>query len=387
MANKFLGLDSINVLTSYIDQAVSKKTENSLVLTVQAYRYIPFNETVETPTGGGFDFNFGAVVWPDGGWSSLADVVSDIDDLNDALSKGSIYMSSAVVTGGDDVIWSRPMRISGQNGVSIKFAYSYDINADETTRTNRPSGVNTNNRIEYVWMKEADGDWEGPTIWSMYSKDSSDVYYRYRVTADSTVPTAPSSDIDSNWTNSISSSLTAENPFMWMSCKRVPAGDESANVLWSEPILFGHYGMDGANGQDGADGNAPNYNITLYKYSESYLRPSQPTLGSYDNETGKFEFVGLESFRENNPDWLTVPTLGPIVPDIDVENTIGVDDIENLNTNLIDGKTLKLMSDIVTPTPIIISEGNVTIDLNGHNITAGTLMESNREVLEGNTDS
>lgn len=295
MANKFLGLDSINVLTSYIDQAVSKKSENALVLTIQAYKYAPNGETPEIPTGGGFDFNFGAIQWPTG-WQSLKGVLDGISDLESALYEGSIYVSSAVVTGKNSVSWSRPMRISGQNGVSVKFKYAYDVNA--TSWTDTPSGVNSDNRVEYVWTKEGEGEWTGPTIWAMYSEDASNVLWRYCVTNTLTTPSKPTVG-DSNWsTNLINRNLSKEYPYMWMSSQIVPAGQDAHDGGWSEPILFGHWGMDG---------NVPDYNVTLYAIGGD-LDIEGTTPGMVKPEQPKAEGeITYNDFRTANPTWKDLP--------------------------------------------------------------------------------
>lgn len=305
MANKFLGLDSINVLTSYIDQAVTKKTENSLVLTIQAYKYFTFDETPATPIGGGFDFNNGAIVWPEDGWKSLKDILNDIEDLESALADGSIYVSSAVITGKESIYWSRPMRISGQNGVSIKFAYSYNATADVKDRTKVPSGVNATNRVEYVWTKEAEEDWVGPTIWAMYSEDADNVLWRYCVTKELKTPNKPSVG-DSTWSkNLIDRNLSKEYPYMWMCSQIVPAGQEEKDGGWSEPILFGHWGMDG---------NVPDYNVTLYAIGTNLdiegtqpgmVKPKAPVLS--DDPEAVVEKVLYEDFRELNTDWKDLP--------------------------------------------------------------------------------
>ena len=39
MANKFLGLDSINVLKQYIDESIVNINNRSRILTIQAYSY------------------------------------------------------------------------------------------------------------------------------------------------------------------------------------------------------------------------------------------------------------------------------------------------------------------------------------------------------------
>ena len=388
MANKFLGLDSINVLTSYIDQAVAKKTENSLMVTIQAYKYFKFGEDIDTPNGGGFNFNLSQIEMPGDCWSSLASVIKSFTDngitIEEALSEGAIYVSSAVITGKTEVVWSTPMRISGQNGVSVKFAYAYDPDTEESERSPYPNGVDSNNREEWVWTKEAEGEWQGPVRWAKYSVDATNVVWRYCLSTDieegcPVNPTPWSLDLPLQ-------AITAEYPYMWMSYKIIPAreidkieDEPNTPTGWTSPVLFGHYG------KDGKDGHAPNYNITLYKYAEGYTRPNQPTLGNINEETNEYEFAKLEDFRANNPDWLDVPTTE--TPMTYSTRVVSVDNIVDLNANLIDGNTIKLTNDIETPTPIILTEGNVTIDLNGHNITAGVFMESNGEVLEGNTDS
>lgn len=298
MANKFLGLDSINVLTSYIDQAVSKKTENSLVLTIQAYKYYAFTETPETPIGGGFDFNNGAIIWPATDWKSLKEVLNDIEDLEEALADGSIYVSSAVITGKDSVYWSRPMRISGQNGVSVKFAYSYNPNSEAKDRTERPRGVNVDNRVEYVWTKQAEEDWVGPTIWAMYSEDADNVLWRYCVTKDKVTPNKPSIG-DPNWSkNLVDRDLSKEYPYMWMCSQIVPAGQSEKDGGWSEPILFGHWGMDG---------NVPDYNVTLYAIGGDLdIEGSTPGMVKPEQPKAEGE-ITYDDFRTANPTWKELP--------------------------------------------------------------------------------
>jgi hypothetical protein len=296
MANKFLGLDSINVLTSYIDQAVTKKTENSLVLTIQAYKYFANTDTIVEPQGGAFDFNFGEIHWPEG-WNSLKEVLNNIENLSEALMDGGIYVSSAVIIG-NSISWSRPMKISGQNGISVRFAYSYNPNATVEERTNKPSGVNVNNRVEYVWTKEAESDWSGPTIWSMYSQDADNVLWRYCVTNTLTTPEKPSVG-NPNWSsNLVDRNLSREYPYMWMSSQIVPAGQDAHDGGWSEPILFGHWGMDG---------NVPDFNVTLYRIGENLdgegntpglVKPAAPTMT---------ENMALADFKTANANWKDLP--------------------------------------------------------------------------------
>lgn len=444
MSNKFLGINSINVLKDYIDKQISLNDEKTSIVTIHAYKYAKDGDIPATPKSGSFDQNGSNMIYPEG-WSSLQSVVDELggkevisDEINyekleKALQEGSIWLSVGVAIGSNVLAsdtWSTPIKISGQNGVSVKFAYSYDKNATEDQWTEIPSGVNQENRIEYVWTKYADESWSGPTIWSMYSVDASMIIWKYCLSKDieNDSPVNPTP-----WYKDIPlTSISPEYPYMWMSYKVIPSPtkediegekeylNDDTTYGWSQPVLFGHYGKDAPvigtkldeedgvnywtttlydktdwlldeNGEKlrvtGRDGNAPNYTTTLYKYSEGYLKPSQPSLGHYNEETGKYEYVDLKSFRENNPDWLDVPTLDVPEPIIDVKDIVEVSNFETLTNNLIDGKIIKLSSDIEIPTPIILTKGNVTIDLNGHNITAGVFMESNGEVLEGDSDS
>jgi hypothetical protein len=300
MSNKFLGLDTINVLKKYIDEQILLNETNSRIVNLHAYKYVlNIDGKPETPQKGSYDPEGGEIIYPIG-WSSLKTVLSAFVDeaaIENALSEGSIWMSVGVSKGNSTFEdWSNPIKINGQNGVSVRFAYSYDDNATEEERTPYPTGVNTNNRIEYVWSKYGDDNWVGPTIWAMYNDDSSDVLYRYCVTETIDMPNAPASDIDPNWTNSAAASVTDEKPFMWMTSKRVPAGTNSSDALWSEPILFGHYGMDG---RDGLDGNIPKYSITLYAMTSSIEEVPEFVCEEGDN---------ISEVIEANTNWSDLPT-------------------------------------------------------------------------------
>lgn len=298
MSNKFLGLDSINVLVDYIDKEIAIRDNASKLVTIVAYKYVAdTDEFPEIPTDGGFDFNGGNIVYPSG-WTSLKALLDSIGDnsaIEAALAVGSIYMSTGVELA-NEINWSYPVKISGQNGVSARFAYSYDLNAAEADRTNVPSGVDADHRIEYVWTKYGENDWCGPTIWAMYTQDAAEVLYRYCVTATAEKPNAPVDDNDSNWMTSSATSLSEGKPYMWLSSKRVPAGVVSSTCTWSEPILYGRYATDG---KDGLDGNIPDYSITLYSSSLSF-----EDVPTFICEVGD----RLEDVLTNNTDWYDVPT-------------------------------------------------------------------------------
>jgi hypothetical protein len=290
--SKFLGLDAINVLKDYIDEQIILNRNNTRFITVYAYKYAEDGVVVDKPVDGSINTENAVIVYPIG-WNSLQTVLDNIGDLaaiENALSNGSIWMSVGIIEGLNTANWSTPVKISGQNGVSLRFAYSYDVNALPENRTPQPSGVNSENRIEYVWTQYDENLWSEPTIWAMYSEDASDVIWRYCVTDSDSVPAAPISDVDSNWSNSISTSITSDKPYMWMTHKRIPAGQTSNNCSWSEPILFGHYGMDGHN----AD-----YNVTLYKLGEGFDVPEYPVL---------VESNSYDEFITANPTWVSTPS-------------------------------------------------------------------------------
>ena len=282
--NKFLGINSINVLKQYIDEQILLNENSTRLVTLQVYKYIPNGDIIDMPSGGSFDPAGAGIIWPANDWKSLQSVVNTLGidpetgDFNyslvsDKLRIGSIYMSAGVADGGINFgnNWSNPIKISGENGVTVEFAYAYSQNTPETQRTKYPRGVDSYNTKEYVWMNYNNEGWIGPSLWACFAKNGTDMMYRYRTTAtieEMNGNRGPSHDADPNWTTNISQSLSNEFPYMWMSWKRVSATEEPDVTFnesaWSEPILFGHFAKDGVNGQDGLDGNIPSYSRTLY---------------------------------------------------------------------------------------------------------------------------
>ena len=263
MANKFLGLDSINVLKQYIDEQLAAANINTRVITVQAYIYKKDGETPIAPIGGGFDPEAVVVIYPEG-WHSLKNVLDGFEDMDAALSEGSIWMTVGVVEGTQSIEWSTPMKVSGQNGVSVRFAYSYDKNALEADRYVNPKGVTSDNRVEYVWTKAGDEDWKGPAIWAMYAKDARDLLWRWKVTHEDEIdendkpiqPERPQAGVTGWMSNIATLTLSQEYPYLWMSYQIVPSGSEPTDANWTEPILFSHWGKDGA---------VPDYIMNIYK--------------------------------------------------------------------------------------------------------------------------
>lgn len=306
MSNKFLGLDSINVIKEYIDERIVAHTNNLSVVTFQAYRYYEDDETPVSPTAGGYDGVSNVWRYPEG-WSSLKDIMLTDPDL----STGSIYMSVGVQEGGNPIgeNWSIPVKISGQNGVSVRFQYSYDPAAGESSRTPNPLGPTSTNPVEYVWTKTGDGEWVGPKLWAKYSETPKSVLWRYCVTADNTdrtpiVPSRPGVGNDL-WSSDISNiDLSQEHPNLWMSWKIV-IPDESfttqfenpAGEGWSEPILYGHYGLDGS---------VPDYKQTLYrKGDDSVDAPDTPGIV----KPAKPVFIDGGTIEDYmNDGWVDIPT-------------------------------------------------------------------------------
>lgn len=324
MANKFLGLDSINVLKKYIDEQLAAANINTRVITIQAYAYYKDGTEVIAPSGGGFDTEAIVVEYPEG-WYSLKYVLDSLNDeengktVDTALANGSIWMSIGVVEGSSDIEWSTPMKVSGQNGISVRFKYSHNANADESQRTDNPKGVDSDNRVEYVWTKIGDNNWEGPAIWAMYAKDAREVFWKYKVTAETDVdendkpikPNKPQTG-ESGWMDNIATmALSQDYPYMWMSYQIVPSGQQPNDNSWTEPILFGHWGRDGA---------VPDYTVTLYHMG---LDDPETTNTHGIVAPDKPEFEEEKEIKEYIKDgWVELPEDTEVIPDKEANQAI-----------------------------------------------------------------
>ena len=407
---KFLGLDSINVLVDYINKNIEHNDINGKVCTIQLFKYSVDKPTSKPDKNIYFDFESGTLQIPEDklkdGWNTLNTVVANIEDE----AEGAIYMSSRYQIGEDPAEegnpttdWSAPVKVSGINGLNGKdggmFMFSYvnvydPENNPEGTYSNMPLVPTEENKNVYYWLYVGDAPEVGSEgfVWSHIvdgldgedgkdGKNGIEMHYRYYVTSVDDVdknnkPIRPNDNV--SWSETIMD-VSKDYPYLWVRSQQTVAGEAVNDENWSDAKLLSKYGQDGT---------APEYNMTLYKWSEGYLKPEQPTLGEFNEETDKYEFIKLNDFRANNPSWLDVPTLDVAAPvAVDVESTVEVSTVKDITDNLVDGKIIKLSEDLQIPTPIIITEGNVTIDLNGHTITAGNFMESNGEVLEGDTDS
>lgn len=296
MANKFLGLDSINVLKQYIDEQITSVSDNTRIITIQAYSYHKNGVKPEAPIGGGFDTEGITIQYPEN-WYSLSALLNKYEDLETALSEGSIWMTAGVSQGTTEIVWSTPMKISGQNGVSVRFAYSYDKNAKEEDRLLLPPNVDSDpeHHIVYVWTQTGESDWVGPVIWAMYAQDATMVYWRYCVTGEDEDgnPITPPKPGGAPWVKEIPrQDITEDMPYMWMSYQIVRPKKLDDNITnwtendiykiddsrWSEPILFGHYGRNG---------DVPDYTQNLY--CKGIDDPSSEIPGIIAPEQPKFE--------------------------------------------------------------------------------------------------
>lgn len=324
MANKFLGLDSINVLKKYIDEQLAAANINTRVITIQAYAYYKDGETVIAPSGGGFDTEAIAVEYPNG-WYSLKYVLDSLNDeetgetVDTALANGSIWMSIGVVEGSKIIEWSAPMKVSGQNGISVRFQYSHNANADEQQRTENPKGVDSDNRVEYVWTKTGDNNWEGPAIWAMYAKDAREILWRWKVTGEDDIdeggkpikPNKPQAG-ETGWMSNIATTpLSQDMPYMWMSYQIVPAGGKETDDNWTEPILFGHWGRDGA---------VPDYTVTLYHIGLNKPEVTN-THGIVAPDKPEFE-EGKEIKYYIKDGWVELPEDTEVLPDEEANQAI-----------------------------------------------------------------
>lgn len=272
MANKFLGLDSVNVLKKYIDEQIIERNASSNVVTINAYRYYTDSEkdNVCAPVGGGFDASASRIEYPDANWNSLQNALKNatgkdnpnIENIEDALAVGAIYMSIGVIAGSSATEWSTPVKISGQNGVSIKFKYSYNKEAKLEDCYDNPKGPDSENLVEYVWTKVGDGEWQGPAIFAMYAESGNDTLYLFKATSERDeefnpiVPATPTPGVVNDWSNTIGSlSLSPKLPFLWMCTKTVVAGNNGNSVPWNVPVLIGRWGEDG---------NVPDYTQNIY---------------------------------------------------------------------------------------------------------------------------
>lgn len=400
MANKFLGLDSINVLKKYIDEQIIERNASSNVVTINAYKYCKDSDKDEElfapyKGAGGFDVSTSSIKYPvKYGWDSLQNTLNTIEieqgSIEAALAVGAIYMSVGVIAGSSATEWSTPVKISGQNGIDgnngIKMQFAYPIVEAETeTETtvewdwsDSPKGISKEHPNEYVrTATEYDDDnkvtnWSEPKLWAVYSEDGKDgrgLYAEFQFTADGERPN------DEDWiVNFPNADMSKNKPLLWARYKMDPN-----STIYTDPVIYGRYGQDGT---------APNYNITLYKYSNGYAKPDKPSIKDAEDK----EFESLDDFLAYNIDWQLTPELltpqlaavEPIAITENVstaavtENVVEVSTFDEINAAIATATSnsgsisIHLKNDIEIPSPIIVNEGDVHINLNNKTIKAGT---------------
>lgn len=292
---KFLGLDSIDVLMQYINTKMSEQVD-SKVCTIQVFKYVPNDELPGAPSNNiYYDFGHKALSFPvnNEGWGTLNTVSANLTD--DSLKNGSIYTSVRLQIdqlGADysaETNWSRPVKISGVNGVGAEFVFSYTIDGEYSSNALELLDEDGKREIYYKYRASSDSEWSDPMIWAVYTINGTNgtngrqVLYRYCATSrdengEMIIPVAPISSNDPNWTNTILNiTLSDDTPYLWLSTAVVVAGEsieesEANGVFagWSDPILFSKLGVDG---------NVPDYNVTLYARGaeeDGLIQPDAP---------------------------------------------------------------------------------------------------------------
>lgn len=316
MSNKFLGLNSINVLKKYIDEAIVMNENNTRGLktvTVQAYTYVENGNSIPNISGGSFD-PVGSVITYPTGWNSLKAVLDefvdengDALDLNDVLSNGVIYMSVGTI-GKDNSTnnsWSRPIIVSGQNGADgadgASFRFSYTIDGDYSDDVLQLLDEDGKREIYYQYKAVGADKWSSPMIWAKYTTDGRngndgvELLHQYCVTSINDIDETTKEPIvpnDSNvWVNDLLNiGLSQENPYLWVRTQLITAGSSPSNA-WSTPVLFSKMGLDG---------NVPDYSVTLYTMGaeeDGLIKPDAP------------EFVEDKTIDEYKVEpWVEVPT-------------------------------------------------------------------------------
>ena len=317
--NKFLGLDSIDVLMQYINTKVSEHTD-AKICTLQVYKYVLNGETPDYPSNNIY-YNYEAkhISFPinNTGWNTLNNVLSNLSE--DSLEYGSIYTSIRLQideTSADykpETQWSKPIKISGINGRNgAEFRYSYDQNADPEESSKLPIIATEENPTVWFWAKSENGNWSGPEKWNVFTRNGVDgtngrqILYRYCGTSRNNVtdgipnpPAPPIGGNDPKWSNTLLNiNLSEETPYLWMSTAIVIAGEtieeSEANGTftgWSDPILFSKLGLDG---------NVPDYTVTIYAKGAEENGLIQPDAPEFE------EGQTIDYYK--NESWLDVPS-------------------------------------------------------------------------------
>ena len=319
--NKFLGLDSIDVLMKYINMKVAENGGDARVCTIQVYKYFrnTENPNEDRPSRNiYYDFEENIIKFPidNVGWGTLDVVAGSLAE--DALSHGAIWMSTRIQQGATDspdtwTEWSKPIKISGVNGKDgIEFRFSYNEYDDPNYASSKPLPVSEENQYLYFWVKDENGEWPQTKgdLWMQWTKDGrngTQIHYQYAVTSDDSDGNPIRPDDNSQWFDDlVNISISQYNPNLWMRSQITEVGLEPS--AWVGPILFSKYGKDG---------NVPNYSVIIYKKGKDsdipgttpgIFAPDVPTFNPEDPDN-----KDLNAFLEYNSDWSLVPTEGDTI--------------------------------------------------------------------------
>lgn len=319
-------------------------------LTVFIFKISPTEPA--TPVGGYWNTEANIVVYPEG-WTGT-----------DFSSEGDIVWMSVGIFGADGNLkgeWSKPIRITGENGTdgtdgsSIEFIYKLtktdkvvpstpDNKPNESQYvpegwTNHPTGISLEMQVEWVCTrtKQENGvwnNWTTPVMWSKYGvngKDGDGVEYIYKLNNTGVAPDRPTEVsqepefVPDGWTDN-PSGISASNKYEWVCIRKFRDG------LWGEfsnPALWAKYGDNGqtgnsartmycktANASTVPEVNASNINpgsiwgVTIPSYSGTEVVWGIQAIVAYDNTLvqdwqGPYLITGINGKDGTPPNYKT----------------------------------------------------------------------------------
>lgn len=230
------------------------------------------------------------------------------------------------VSGQQVVKWTKPYRLSGEDGkdgtdgVSTEYIYYRVTNESFKPETpslspdindyvpegwsDNPKGITDTFRVEYISSRKKDkttniwGKWSEPVIWSKWGQNGQDgdgVEYIYTLTDNSTAPDKPtvSENVDEyipskgdnpyEWTDD-PTGISEEHKFEWVCTRK-----KKNNVwgAWSNVALWARYGEKGEKGD-----SAQSY-YTWIKYADSLGDNGYPNE-MYDTPKSSTNYIGIK---------------------------------------------------------------------------------------------
>lgn len=350
------------VMIQYIGKSLSESDWTNLnnwssldiqvesTLTVFIFKISPTEPA--TPVGGYWNTEANIVVYPEG-WTGT-----------DFSSEGDIVWMSVGIFGADGNLkgeWSKPIRITGENGTdgtdgsSIEFIYKLtktdkvvpstpDNRPNESQYvpegwTNHPTAISLEMQVEWVCTrtKQENGvwnNWTTPVMWSKYGvngKDGDGVEYIYKLNNTGVAPDRPTEVsqepefVPDGWTDN-PSGISASNKYEWVCIRKFRDG------LWGEfsnPALWAKYGDNGqtgnsartmycktANASTVPEVNASNINpgsiwgVTIPSYSGTEVVWGIQAIVAYDNTLvqdwqGPYLITGINGKDGTPPNYKT----------------------------------------------------------------------------------